>query len=69
MIYFVPRDNIVQHAELNRKTVIEFKPDCPQADHYRNLSRAIDQNKMFTIPKPLKIEELESLLVKYGLAA
>ena len=69
MIYFVPRDNIVQHAELNRKTVIEFKPDCEQADHYRKLSRAIDQNKMFTIPKPLKIEELESLLVKYGLAA
>jgi nitrogenase iron protein NifH len=69
MIYFVPRDNIVQHAELNRKTVIEFKPDCGQADHYRSLARAIDQNKIFTIPKPLKIEELESLLVKYGLAA
>lgn len=69
MIYFVPRDNIVQHAELNRKTVIEFKPDCAQADHYRNLARAIDQNKVFTIPKPLKIEELENLLVKYGLAA
>ena len=24
MIHFVPRDNMVQRAEINRKTVIEF---------------------------------------------
>jgi hypothetical protein len=28
---------------------------------------AIDENKMFVIPKPLKIEELESLLMEFGL--
>ncbi|MCB9482087.1 MAG: nitrogenase iron protein [Desulfobacteraceae bacterium] len=67
MIYFVPRDNDVQRAEINRKTVIEWKPDAPQADHYRNLARAIDENKMFVIPKPLEIEELEKLLLDYGL--
>ena len=27
MIYFVPRDNDVQRAEINRKTVIEWKPE------------------------------------------
>jgi nitrogenase iron protein NifH len=67
MIYFVPRDNDVQRAEINRMTVIEWKPEAPQADHYRNLARAIDQNKMFVVPKPLEIEELEQLLMDYGL--
>ena len=27
LIYFVPRDNVVQHAELRRMTVIEYAPD------------------------------------------
>jgi nitrogenase iron protein NifH len=67
MIYFVPRDNDVQRAEINRMTVIEWKPEAPQADHYRNLARAIDQNQMFVVPKPLEIEELEQLLMDYGL--
>ena len=31
LLYFVPRDNIVQRAEINRKTVIEYKPDSAQA--------------------------------------
>ena len=26
MIHFVPRDNIVQKAEFNKKTVIEYDP-------------------------------------------
>jgi len=67
MIYFVPRDNDVQRAEINRKTVIEWKPEVPQADAYRGLAKAIDENKMFVIPTPLEIEELESLLMAYGL--
>ena len=69
MIHFVPRDNIVQRAEINRKTVIEFDPTVPQADEYRKLARAIDSNKMFVIPKPISIESLEKLLVGYGIAA
>ncbi|QSZ27226.1 nitrogenase iron protein [Aceticella autotrophica] len=31
MIHFVPRDNIVQKAEFNKKTVIEYDPECNQA--------------------------------------
>ena len=66
MIHFVPRDNVVQHAELNRKTVIEYSPEANQADEYRTLAKKIDENEMLVIPNPLSIEELEALLVKYG---
>ncbi|MEW5911099.1 MAG: nitrogenase iron protein [Thermodesulfobacteriota bacterium] len=69
MIYFVPRDNDVQRAEINRKTVIEWNPEAPQAQHYRNLAKAIDGNQMFVIPQPLQIEELEQLLLDFGLMA
>ena len=67
MIYFVPRDNDVQRAEINRKTVIEWNPEAAQADEYRGLAKAIDDNKMFVIPTPLEIEELEQLLLDFGL--
>lgn len=68
MIHFVPRDNMVQRAEINRKTVIEFEPTHPQADEYRSLAKKINENKMFVIPTPLEIEELEALLIEYGVA-
>jgi nitrogenase iron protein NifH len=68
MIHFVPRDNMVQRAEINRKTVIEYDPVHPQADEYRQLARKIDENQMFVIPKPLEIEELEAMLIEYGVA-
>jgi nitrogenase iron protein NifH len=67
MIYFVPRDNMVQRAEINRKTVIEFEPTAGQADHYRNLAKAIDGNEMYVVPKPLPMDDLEKLLMDFGL--
>ncbi len=67
MIYFVPRDNDVQRAEINRKTVIEWNPEAPQAEVYRGLAAAIDKNEKLSIPTPLEIEELEQLLMDYGL--
>jgi nitrogenase iron protein NifH len=67
MIHFVPRDNIVQRAEINRKTVIEFDPQHTQADEYRTLARKIDQNTMRVKPKPLQMNELEELLIAFGL--
>lgn len=69
MIHFLPRDNDVQRAEINKMTVIEWKPDVPQADEYRTLARNIDGNEMFVIPKPLQIPELESLLLDFGVLA
>lgn len=68
MIHFVPRDNVVQRAELNRKTVIEHETGAGQADEYRQLASKIDANEMTVVPTPLTIEELEELLVKYGIS-
>ncbi|MFB6320584.1 nitrogenase iron protein [Saccharicrinis sp. FJH54] len=68
MIHFVPRDNMVQHAEINRKTVIEHAPEHPQADEYRALAKAIDENELFVIPKPLPMDKLEKLLIDFGIA-
>jgi nitrogenase iron protein NifH len=67
MIHFVPRDNMVQKAEINRKTVIEYDPGHKQADEYRTLSKKINENKMFIIPTPLQTEELEALLMEHGI--
>jgi nitrogenase iron protein NifH len=58
---------MVQRAELNRKTVIEYDSDCEQAGHYRNLAKAIDENTNHVVPTPMKNDELEQLLVKFGL--
>lgn len=69
MIYFVPRDNVVQRAEINKKTVIDYDPTDPQADQYRSLAKAIESNRNFVIPKPLEMPELESLLMEFGLAS
>ncbi|WP_316675656.1 nitrogenase iron protein [uncultured Tolumonas sp.] len=67
MIHFVPRDNTVQHAEIRRMTVIEYDPKCKQADEYRTLAQKIINNKMFVVPTPLEMEELEELLMEFGL--
>jgi len=67
MIHFLPRDNDVQRAEIKRKTVIEWNSGAPQADEYRALARKIDANSLFVIPKPMELDELELLLVEYGL--
>ncbi|MEJ2091909.1 MAG: nitrogenase iron protein [Syntrophobacterales bacterium] len=69
MIHFIPRDNMVQRAEINRKTVIEFDPTHLQADEYRALARKIEANDMLVIPKPMTTDDLEKLLIDYGLAA
>lgn len=67
MIHFIPRDNEVQHAEIQKETVIEHNPKHPQADQYRELAEKIDGNTMKVIPTPLKMNELESMLMSYGL--
>jgi nitrogenase iron protein NifH len=68
MIHFIPRDNMVQRAEINRKTVIEFDSSHSQAEEYRTLAKKIDENEMKVIPTPLPIDELEKLLIDYGIA-
>jgi nitrogenase iron protein NifH len=68
LIHFVPRDNIVQHAENRRMTVIEFAPDCKQADEYRTLAKKIHENAgKGVIPTPITMEELEDMLMEFGI--
>jgi len=69
MIHFVPRDNDVQRAEIKKKTVIEWNPQAKQADEYRALAKAIDGTRMFVVPQPIPIEELESLLIEFGVVS
>lgn len=67
MIHFVPRNNIVQHAELRRMTVVEFSPESDQAKEYKELARKIVSNDLKVIPTPLEMDDLEDLLMEYGL--
>jgi nitrogenase iron protein NifH len=67
LIHFVPRDNIVQHAELRRMTVLQYQPDCKQADEYRALAKKIHENSgKGTIPTPISMDELEQMLLDFG---
>ncbi len=67
LIHFVPRNNLVQHAELRRMTVIEFAPESSQANEYRQLAKKVDANAgKGTIPTPITMDELEDLLMEFG---
>ncbi|WP_427162145.1 nitrogenase iron protein [Aliinostoc sp. HNIBRCY26] len=67
MIHFVPRDNIVQHAELRRMTVNEYAPDSNQANEYRTLADKIINNQNMAVPTPIEMDELEALLIEFGI--
>jgi nitrogenase iron protein NifH len=67
LIHFLPRDNIVQHAEIRRKTVIEYKSESGQAQEYRRLAEKIAGNDYFTIPTPMAADRLEEILMEFGL--
>ena len=66
MIHFVPRDNVVQRAEIRRMTVIEYEPQAQQADEYRALAQKIINNKDLRIPTPITMDQLEDLLMEFG---
>jgi nitrogenase iron protein NifH len=68
MIHFVPRDNIVQKAEFNKKTVTEFNEAENQAAEYSKLAEKIINNQDFVIPQPLSMDQLEAMAVKYGIS-
>jgi len=67
MIHFMPRDNVVQRAEIRRMTVIEYDPKAQQADEYRTLAQKIVDNKKLVIPTPITMDELEELLMEFGI--
>jgi nitrogenase iron protein NifH len=67
MIHFVPRHNVVQHAEIRRMTCVEYDPSHKQSDEYRALANKINNNTNFVIPTPIEMEELEELLMEFGI--
>ncbi|TVQ35191.1 MAG: nitrogenase iron protein [Geminicoccaceae bacterium] len=68
LIHFVPRDNVVQRAELRRMTVLQYAPDSQQADEYRALATKIHENSgKGVIPTPISMDELEEMLLEFGL--
>jgi nitrogenase iron protein NifH len=67
LIQFVPRDNIVQRAEINKKTVIEYDSQCEQADVYRQLAKNVINNEKFVIPEPMEMDELENMMLEFGI--
>jgi nitrogenase iron protein len=67
MIHFIPRDNVVQRAEIRRMTVIEYDPAAKQADEYRALATKVFENTNLTIPTPVTMDELEELLMEFGI--
>ena len=67
MIHFIPRDNVVQRAEIRRMTCIEYDPAAKQSDEYRALANKIIENKKLVIPSPITMDELEELLMEFGI--
>ena len=67
MIHFVPRDNVVQRAEIRRMTVIEYDPKAKQANEYRTLAQKVIHNQKFVVPTPCTMDELEELLMEFGI--
>jgi len=68
LIHFVPRDNIVQRAELRRQTVIQYAPESKQANEYRQLANKIHHNSgKGIIPTPITMDELEQMLLDFGI--
>jgi len=57
----------VQHAEIRRMTVIEYDPKHKQADEYRQLAMKVLNNTNLVIPTPIEMEELEDLLMEFGI--
>jgi nitrogenase iron protein NifH len=58
---------LVQRAEIRRMTVIEYDPTAKQAGEYRTLAQKIIDNKNFVIPTPITMDQLEELLMEFGI--
>jgi nitrogenase iron protein NifH len=60
---------VVQRAETNRKTLIEYDRGHPQQDEYRTLAKKIGKNEMNVVPTPSPVDKLEKLLIGHSIAA
>jgi nitrogenase iron protein NifH len=46
---------------------VEFDTECNQAHEYGTLAKKILEDDMFVIPKPLSMDQLETMVARYGL--
>ena len=67
LVAFIPRDQIVQKAEIQRQTVIQYAPDSGQAQVYRELAKCVLDNKELAIPTTMTFEELEAFMAEMGM--
>ena len=65
LVSFIPRDKVVNQAEVHKQTVIAWNPASAQADIYRHLAAIVLENENMAIPRPLSFEALEALVLKY----
>ncbi|MBI2917570.1 MAG: AAA family ATPase [Chloroflexi bacterium] len=62
---YVPRSELVQKSELERKTVVEAYPESPQAKVYAQLAERIIHNKDRKVAKTMEIDDIIKLLNKH----
>jgi nitrogenase iron protein NifH len=67
LVHFVPRSKDVQRAEINKKTVLDYDENLPQASEYLALAKKINENERFDIPTPMTQDELEDLMRAFGI--
>ena len=65
IIGVIPRNELVQKAEIEAKTVIERFPDSEQAELYMELGENIYNNQKFDIPKPMEVDDFEKFFRKF----
>ena len=57
----IPNDPLITESEIYGKTVIEYKPDSPSADRFRDLGTTIFENRSGIVPQSLTKEKLSEL--------
>lgn len=70
VIAYIPRDRIVQDAESNGCTVVEYVPNHPQAKVYQSLAEDIIVNRSpekVVLPTPIELEDVMQLTRKYNI--
>ncbi|MEA1863735.1 MAG: AAA family ATPase [Euryarchaeota archaeon] len=57
----IPNDPLITESEIYGKTVIEYKPNSPIADRFRELGTTIFENRSGIVPHSLSKEKLAEL--------
>ncbi|XRO75250.1 nitrogenase iron protein [Methanocaldococcus sp. 28A] len=60
----IPMSNLITKAEIYKKTIIEMYPDSEIANIFREIAKAIYENKNKVIPNPLSEDELDKITEK-----